>query len=87
MQKIKITCDSTCDLSSELYEKYDISAIPLGVTLGDDFHHDGVDVTGANLLTGNQAVRIRYDLDICTGSSRAKRKKNAVRVIKTMVRL
>ena len=34
MQKIKITCDSTCDLSPELYKKYDISAIPLGVTLG-----------------------------------------------------
>lgn len=51
MQKIKITCDSTCDLSPELYEKYDISAIPLGVTLGDDFHHDGVDVTAQEIFS------------------------------------
>ncbi|MEI3129315.1 MAG: DegV family protein [Oscillospiraceae bacterium] len=31
--------------------KYDISAIPLGVTLGDDFHHDGVDVTAQEIFS------------------------------------
>ena len=45
MSKIKITCDSTCDLTKELYEKYDVEVIPLGVVLGDELRHDGVDVT------------------------------------------
>ena len=44
MEKIKITCDSTCDLTPELYEKYRIAVAPLGVSLGDEFHRDGVDI-------------------------------------------
>lgn len=46
MSKIKITCDSTCDLTRELYEKYDISVMPLAVNLGDDLYRDGVDIDG-----------------------------------------
>lgn len=46
MSKIKITCDSTCDLTKELYEKYDISVMPLSVNLGDDLYRDGVDIDG-----------------------------------------
>ena len=45
MAKIKITCDSVCDLTEELYKKYDVDIIPLGIVLGDDLKHDGVDVT------------------------------------------
>lgn len=44
MKKIKITCDSICDLG-ELYEKYDISALPLTITLDGEAHLDGVDIT------------------------------------------
>lgn len=44
MFEIKICCDSTCDLNNELYEKYQIKVIPLGVVLGDDLRKDGVDV-------------------------------------------
>lgn len=50
MAKIKITCDSTCDLTSELYEKYDIQALPLCVTLGEELHRDGVDVTAQGIF-------------------------------------
>ncbi len=45
MAKIKITCDSTCDLTPELYEKYNIEVTPISVTLGEDVHQDGVDIT------------------------------------------
>lgn len=44
MAKIKVTCDSTCDLTQELYQKYDIHAVPLGITLGDTLYSDGVDI-------------------------------------------
>ncbi len=40
-----ISSDSTCDLSKELIERYQIRVIPLGVTLGDTIYRDGVDVT------------------------------------------
>ncbi|MBQ9393575.1 MAG: DegV family protein [Oscillospiraceae bacterium] len=49
MQKIKVTCDSTCDLTEELYRSYDIGVLPLGITLGDKLYADGVDVTVQDL--------------------------------------
>ena len=45
MAKIKITCDSTCDLTPELYRRFDIEVLPLEVTLGDRVCYDGVDVS------------------------------------------
>ncbi|MBQ6884476.1 MAG: DegV family protein [Clostridia bacterium] len=45
MAKIIISSDSTCDLSAELKERYDIRIIPLGVTLGDKVYRDGIDIT------------------------------------------
>ena len=49
MAKIKVTCDSTCDLTKELYEKYDVEVMPLGITLGEDLYFDGVNVTSRAL--------------------------------------
>ena len=45
MKKIRIVSDSTCDLSQELIEKYEISIIPLCIMLGEDTYLDGVDIT------------------------------------------
>ena len=42
--RIKITSDSTCDLSKELLEKYDISLIALTVVKGEDSFKDGIDI-------------------------------------------
>ncbi len=44
MAKIKITCDSTCDLSATTYQANNVDVIPLTVTLGDKAYHDGVDI-------------------------------------------
>lgn len=42
--KIKITADSTCDLSKELLERYDVSTMPLHVALGANDYLDGVTI-------------------------------------------
>lgn len=42
--KIKIIADSTCDLSPEIKEKYDIEVHPFIVNLGDKSFRDGVDI-------------------------------------------
>lgn len=42
---IKIVSDSTCDLSNELMEKYDIQMAPLHIVLGDKEYLDGVGIT------------------------------------------
>ena len=42
---VKIISDSTCDLSQELLERYDIAVLPLQVTLGDESYEDGVNIT------------------------------------------
>ena len=42
--KVKITSDSTCDLSPELLEKYNIDLLPVTVTLGERDGKDMVDI-------------------------------------------
>lgn len=42
--KIKITADSTCDLSAELIEKYNVGIMPLHVALGGKDCLDGVTI-------------------------------------------
>lgn len=41
---IIISSDSTSDLTKELRERYNISILPLGVTLGNKTYFDGVDI-------------------------------------------
>ncbi len=43
-EKVLIASDSTTDLSAELIQRYQISILPLGVTLGEKDYTDGVDV-------------------------------------------
>lgn len=43
--KVKITSDSTCDLSPELVNRYDIGILPLLITFGEKAYRDGVDTT------------------------------------------
>lgn len=46
MSKVKIISDSTCDLSQELIEKYDIGIVPLYVNLGGKVcKDDGIEIT------------------------------------------
>ncbi|QHQ62394.1 DegV family EDD domain-containing protein [Anaerocolumna sedimenticola] len=45
MEKIKIIADSTCDLTDEILQKYNITVIPLCVIMGDATYQDGVNVT------------------------------------------
>lgn len=45
MPKIRISADSTCDLSPELVEKYNIAITPLKITLGDTDYTDQIDIT------------------------------------------
>lgn len=42
---IKIIADSTCDLSKDLIEKYDITILPLHINLGSEEFLDGVTIT------------------------------------------
>lgn len=43
--KIAITSDSTCDLSKDLIEKYDIKIIPLYINKGSESLRDGLEIT------------------------------------------
>ena len=42
--KIKVCSDSSCDLSKELVERYDIGIVPLCVTVGDATKLDGTEL-------------------------------------------
>ncbi|MBQ4157797.1 MAG: DegV family protein [Clostridia bacterium] len=45
MNKVIITCDSTCDMTKEQLEEYGVKTIPLYVRIQDDEYRDGVDIT------------------------------------------
>ena len=47
---IKITSDSTCDLSPELLERYQVSLLPLCVNLGDQCYYDGENIVPADIF-------------------------------------
>ena len=47
---IKITADSTCDLTPELLEKYGITLAPLSVIKDGQAYLDGVDITPADIF-------------------------------------
>lgn len=47
---IKITADSTCDLSSKILSDMDITLMPLNILVGDEAYRDGVDITPADIF-------------------------------------
>lgn len=44
MEKIKIITDSSCDLSKDLIEKYEIEVLPLLINFGEESYLDGIDI-------------------------------------------
>jgi DegV family protein with EDD domain len=46
----KIIADSTCDLSKELIEKYDVEILPLHILLGEKEYLDGVNISPAEIF-------------------------------------
>ena len=59
--KIKVLSDSTCDLSAELLEKYDISVLPLKVVKDGAAYSDNVDITPAEIF-----AHVAAGGDLCT---------------------
>lgn len=43
--KIKLICDSLCDIPMELAEKHEIEIIPLTIIIEDNEFKDGIDMT------------------------------------------
>ena len=53
--KVRMTADSTCDLSPELVRKYDVGIAPLSVIMGGEVFHDGIDVTPRDIFRAAEA--------------------------------
>ena len=53
--KIRMTADSTCDLTPELIRKYNIGVVPLSVVIDSEVFHDGVDVTPRDIFRAAEA--------------------------------
>ena len=52
---IRMTADSTCDLSPDLLRKYRIGVVPLSVIIDGQVYHDGVDVTPRDIFRASDA--------------------------------
>lgn len=72
---IKISADSTCDLSQQLIEQYDIGITPLYIAIGDETRRDMLEVTAADIYAavdageriGTAAVNIQDYIDAFSG--------------------
>ena len=49
--RIRISADSTCDLSKELLEKYDVAITPLYIRLGEKDLKDSIEVTRDDIFS------------------------------------
>lgn len=52
---VKIIADSTCDLSKDLLEKYEISILPLHILLGEEEYLDGTNITPQEIFDWSDA--------------------------------
>ena len=57
MKKVSIISDSTCDLSKELLEKYDITVFPLHIHLGEKEYADGIDITPEEIYQWSEETK------------------------------
>lgn len=62
--KIKILSDSTCDLSQELLNRYDISLVPLSVIMDGKDYKDGITITPAEIF-----AHVAAGGDLCSTSA------------------
>ena len=61
---IKITADSTCDLSAEQLRQHNIDLFPMSITMGSQCLRDGIDITPDDIYSHVDAGG-----DICTTSA------------------
>ncbi len=54
---VKVISDSTCDLTPEICERYDVSILPLYVRLGDKEFLDGVTITPDEIYEWSDATK------------------------------
>ncbi len=64
--KIKITSDSTCDLSSELAERLNVGIVPLYIIKDGQEFVDGVSITPADIFE-----HVSNGGNICTSAARS----------------
>lgn len=57
-QVITISADSTADLTKELYERYGIQIVALGVVIGDKAYKDGIDITPNDVYNAVEKLNI-----------------------------
>lgn len=55
---VKVISDSTCDLSPELIEKYDIHIMPLHILLGEKEYEDGTTITPDEIYAWSDANKL-----------------------------
>lgn len=63
---VKIISDSTCDLSRELLDKYDIDIIPLYIRLGDKEYLDGQEISPEELYKWSDANKLTPQTAACS---------------------
>lgn len=65
MEKIVLTADSTCDLSQELRERYQVEVVPLYVNFGEESRRDGMDAQPRDVPADQAIEDLSRKKDAC----------------------
>lgn len=81
MGKIRITADSTCDLSESLLQKYGISILPLNIVLDMKSYSDGEEISPDEIYVWSEKMHktpktaaVAYDRALEMASALEKRR-------------
>ena len=66
---IKIMADSTCDLSNEVLEKYDISVAPLTINIDGKIYRDRVDIRPSEFYGMMGSITRSFQRQVCQASA------------------
>jgi DegV family protein with EDD domain len=58
MNKVRIIADSTCDLSRELIDRYNITIVPLCIVLDEKSYFDGEEITPAEIYAWSDEKKV-----------------------------
>ena len=75
---IRILADSTCDLSRELVEQYNIQIVPLSIIMGEESYYDGEETTPEQIFAWS-------DKNKTTPKTAAVSQERAIKAVKPLI--
>jgi len=85
MKGIQIIADTTCDLSRDLVDRYDIMTVPLHIHLGEAEYSDGVDISPEDIYRWSDETKATPKTSAMSPAEAAKVLKKALKAAEQVI--